>query len=109
MKGSVKHLCLQDKAMLLKTSPLKNKAFYRFLFCCFFLLSFQTGEYRLINTIPFTQAKFTTDRLGNAYVIVENQLLVFDTAGKPKANYSNLKSGMLYSVDAANPLKILLF
>ena len=77
--------------------------------CCFLLLSFQTDDYKLIKSIPFTNVKFTTDRLGNAYVIVENQLLEFDTAGKPKINYSNFDSGILSSVDASNPLKILLF
>src|SRR6185369_8144211 len=75
----------------------------------FLLISFKADEYKLINSIPFAHAKFTTDRLGNAYVIVENQLLQFDTIGKPKANYSNLNSGILFSVDASNPLKILLF
>jgi hypothetical protein len=73
------------------------------------LSSFSTDEYKLIKSIPFTGAKFTTDRLGNCYVIVENQILEFDTLGKPKANYSNLNSGNLFSVDASNPLKIVLF
>src|SRR5437773_1461494 len=66
-------------------------------------------EYKLITSIPFNHARLTTDRLGNAYIIVENQLLLFDTAGKPKGNYSNLNSGNLVSVDASNPLKLLLF
>ena len=71
--------------------------------------SFQPGEFRLINSIPFTNAQLTTDNLGNAYVTVENQLLEFDSLGKPKANYADATSGLLTSVDAGNPLKIILF
>jgi hypothetical protein len=74
-----------------------------------FFSSFRTGDFTVINSIPFTNARLTTDRLGNAYVIVENQLLEFDSLGKPKANYSQRNSGTLTSVDAGNPLKILLF
>lgn len=73
------------------------------------LTSFTAGEFKVINTIPFTNVKMTTDRLGNAYVIVENQLLEFDSLGKPKANYAERSSGSLTSVDANNPLKIILF
>src|SRR5436190_11164720 len=77
--------------------------------CCLLLLSFQPDDYKLINSIPFSRAKFATDRLGNAYVIADNQLLEFDTLGKPKVSYSNFDSGIISSVDASNPLKILLF
>lgn len=73
------------------------------------LTSFQSDDFRLINSIPFNNVQLTTDRLGNAYVIVENQLLEFDSLGKPKANYSEAGSGTLTSVDASNPLKIVLF
>jgi len=78
------------------------------LFACLFI-SFTSGDFRLVNTIPFTNARLTTDRLGNAYVIVENQLLEFDSLGKPKANYAVANTGGLTSIDASNPLKILLF
>lgn len=80
------------------------------LFSLFILLtSFQPGDFTLIHTIPFSNAQMTTDRLGNAYVVVENQLLEFDSIGKPKANFAESGSGMITSVDASNPLKIVLF
>jgi hypothetical protein len=75
------------------------------------LLSF-TGdnEYKLINRIYFPEATYlTTDKLGYAYVIVENQLLQFDKSGKPVANFSEKNLGSLTFVDAGNPMKILLF
>src|SRR5438105_2852509 len=81
-----------------------------FLSILFFIsTAFSEQEYRLINSIPFINAKFTTDNLGNAYVIMENQLLQFDSLGKPKATYAERNAGQLHSIDATNPLKPLLF
>jgi primosomal replication protein N len=66
--------------------------------------------YTLISSIPFPGATFfTTDKLGNSYVVVENQLLQFDPAGIPLANFSLKSVGNLRFVDASNPMKILLF
>ena len=78
-------------------------------FCILFFLSFTADDFRLLNSVPFSNVAMTTDRLGNAYVIVENLLLQFDSLGKPKGNYAERSSGSLTSVDAGNPLKILLF
>ncbi len=75
----------------------------------FLLFSFQADEYTLLKNIPFTGATFTTDNLGNAYVIVENQLLQFDAKGKPKASYSESNLGALRMLDVTNPLKILVY
>ncbi|MCX6291476.1 MAG: hypothetical protein NT126_06895 [Bacteroidetes bacterium] len=72
-------------------------------------LSFRMDDYVLVKSIPFSNASFTTDNLGNAYVIAENQLFQFDSQGKPKATYSEANLGMLRSVDASNPMKILLY
>ncbi len=66
-------------------------------------------EYKLLNSIPFENVKFTTDNFGNAYVLIENQLLQFDSIGKPKAVYAERNAGRLHSVDVSNPLKPLLF
>jgi hypothetical protein len=80
------------------------------LFCIFnFSFLIPPQDYKLIHSIPFENAKFTTDNLGNAYVIIENQLLMFDSIGKPKAAYAERNAGHLHSVDATNPLKPLLF
>ncbi len=93
--------------------PTSNFRFRRLTFiCCWSLLlifSFKADDYTLLKSIPFTDAIFTTDHLGNAYVIAENQLLQFDPQGKPKATYSETNLGTLRSIDASNPMKILLF
>jgi hypothetical protein len=74
-----------------------------------FLSSFHPGDYTFLKSIPFANAAFTTDHLGNAYVIAENQLFRFDSNGKPEATYSENNLGALRFVDASNPMKILLF
>jgi hypothetical protein len=71
--------------------------------------SFPSQEYKLLNSIPFENVKFTTDNFGNAYVLIENQLLQFDSIGKPKGVYAERNAGRLHSVDVSNPLKPLLF
>lgn len=80
-----------------------------YFFVMLFLVAFKADNYTLLNSIPFSKVLFTTDHLGNAYVIAENQLLQFDSHGKPKATYSETGLGALRSVDASNPLKILLY
>jgi hypothetical protein len=83
----------------------------RLLFCLlFFIPSFADKDYTLINSIPFKGVHFfSTDNLGNAFVIVENQVLEFNSQGKPVANYSDRNYGELRSIDATNPMKIVLF
>jgi hypothetical protein len=74
------------------------------------LYSFKAGDYTLILGVPFTGANYlSTDNLGNAYVIVGNQLLQFYASGKPKANYSENSLGELRSIDVSNPMKLVLF
>ncbi len=69
-----------------------------------------TGDYHLINSIPFSHVtSFTTDKLGNTYVVIGNQLLQFDMNGKPLANFSRNNLGSIRSVDASNPMKIVIF
>ena len=99
-----------EQSFVLQVSSIKYQPFYFLLLTLYMAFSsFTTDEYILQNSLPLTHAKFTTDHLGNAYVLVENQLLQFDSIGKPKANYADPTAGVLTSVDAANPLKILLF
>ncbi len=74
------------------------------------LLCSAKDDYSLVNSIPFHHASFfTTDQLGNAYVVLGNQLLQFDGSGKPLENFSRKNSGTLKFVDASNPMKVLLF
>jgi hypothetical protein len=52
---------------------------------------------------------FTTDNLGNIYTIKEDELIKYLPSGKFFARYSNLKLGNITTVDATNPLKLILY
>src|SRR5690242_4400489 len=74
------------------------------------LLTSFSGDWELIKKIPFTGiASFTTDNLGNVYIVSENLLLQFDNSGKPVNHYDEKNLGQLTKVDADNPLKLLAF
>src|SRR5260221_3284834 len=88
-------------------SEMKHLCLY---FLTFLLLTSLTGDWHLIKKIPFTEvAAFTTDKLGNVYVVSENMLLQFDNNGLPVNHYSEKNLGRLAYVDAVNPLKLLAF
>jgi hypothetical protein len=72
------------------------------LFFCFIV----NDEPRAIKT---TFNDFTTDALGNIYVINGDELIKFNVIGKQLSRYSNLKLGTITCVDATNPLKLLLY
>jgi hypothetical protein len=53
--------------------------------------------------------EFTTDNIGNIYLVNDNELLKYTFDGKLFRRYSNLKLGSIQSIDATNVLKPLLF
>lgn len=81
------------------------------LYILFFLIfTSLSGDWQLVKQIPFTEiTSFTTDNMGNAYVVSENLLLQFDSNGKPLNHYDEKNLGRLARVDVDNPLKILAF
>ncbi|MEI6019829.1 MAG: hypothetical protein WCR21_01755 [Bacteroidota bacterium] len=52
---------------------------------------------------------FNVDNIGNMYLTNESELQKYSASGKLFARYSNLQLGEISSVDATNPLKILLY
>lgn len=85
---------------------------FKKIFVCItalFLIS-AIDSYELITKIAFSNKPFvTTDKMGNAFVILGRQLLEFDKIGKPLGTFSRSNLGDLQSIDASNPLKLLLF
>lgn len=72
--------------------------------------AFRPDGFERVNGIPFSSARtFTTDAIGNLYVIADNQLLKFNADGQPLQNYSDYRLGELRSVDAGNAMKVMLF
>jgi hypothetical protein len=72
-----------------------------------FLLCIST-DYQLIrlNGVP---ELFTTDKLGNCYVYRNNLLIKMTSEGKNVGQFTSYDSGTLYSIDASDPMQILLF
>jgi hypothetical protein len=74
-----------------------------------FLFNSQAGDGEKPVTVGVSHNFFNTDNLGNIYLVREAELQKFNAQGKKMGRYSNLKLGDITSVDAMNPLKILLY
>lgn len=61
------------------------------------------------NTIKHASTAFTTDNIGNIYLVNHDELLKYTPDGKLFRRYSNLRLGNISSIDATNVLKPLLF
>lgn len=75
----------------------------------FFLLSFRGGQPATPPTLKVRIDDFTVDNLGNVYVVHEDELVKYLPNHKFFARYSNLKLGSIASVDATNPLKLVVY
>jgi hypothetical protein len=60
-------------------------------------------------TIKVKYDYFTSDNLGNIYTVHEDEMVKYLPSGKFFTRYSNLKLGNITTVDATNPLKLLLY
>ncbi|HSU51621.1 MAG TPA: hypothetical protein VLJ41_13545 [Segetibacter sp.] len=73
----------------------------------------QTANLRLslVKTLTTRAKDFTTDNLGNIYLLTStNQVKKLDARGDSVAVYNDVKRyGSIYSIDATNPLKILVY
>lgn len=67
------------------------------------------AQYPVIAEIPVKADFFTSDNLGNTYVINGHEIFKYLPAGKLFNRYSNMLLGNITFVDATNPLKVLLF
>ena len=81
-----------------------------FFFLIIILCSFSGNQYLLVKSIPLDANYITTDKIGNCYVVSENnQVTKYTNQGVAEYNFSNKNMGKLKCVDATNPMKILLF
>ncbi|MFT3846613.1 MAG: hypothetical protein QM725_16255 [Lacibacter sp.] len=71
----------------------------------------QDSVYQQAKTIEGDYIDFTVDNLGNYYLLTKNnQLKKLNSNGDSLAVFNDVRRyGKLYSIDAANPLKILLY
>src|ERR1700712_6031537 len=94
-----------------------NRSIKIFFFLCLFAIAKVTSAQKdtvfvLNKTIPGDFSYFTVDNLENIYLVNNNsnQLKKLDGNGDSAGVFNNIrKYGKLFSIDATNPLKLLLF
>lgn len=79
-----------------------------FILALFISIAF-TSDFTLVKSIPEEVNFITTDNLGNCYLVKEDILEKYDKDGNLLKNFSNKSLGKISSVDASNPMKILVF
>ena len=79
----------------------------------FFLISVVCFSFQISDPqkliLKAKQNYFTGDNFGNVYLVNNEELMKYLASGKFFARYSNLKFGNITSLDATNPLKLLLY
>lgn len=95
---------------IIKTSRLNLILFG--LFCLFPLLAIaqdSNKEIELANISISEDDKYVTDNLRNLYVYNQNEIIKYSPHGKEQYKFNKPFSGSISTIDASNPLKILVF
>lgn len=80
------------------------------LFLFFSLFCRANDSLVLIKTIPIEARLFTTDLLGNCYLVKgNNELIKYNAQGDSIAQFNEIKKGQITQIDATNPLRVLLY
>lgn len=87
---------------------MQNKFISIFLFSILFF-AFRPSGLVFIKSIPVRAQAITTDNLSYVYLLNNDVLQKCDPSGNPFRSYSNKTLGKITSVDASNPLKVVLF
>ncbi len=69
----------------------------------------QAGDYTLVKRIAGKTTVFTTDHLGNSYLVLNGAIQKYDSSGNLTATFSKKDLGPPQSIDASDPMKILVF
>ena len=85
-----------------------------FIFLFFFAQHVASGNsnYQLLlqKTIPVQRGYFTTDPIGNIYLVRDNNFIVkYNSNGDSLAVFNDISSGNITLIDATNPLLVLVF
>lgn len=83
------------------------KFLFFFLFIC---NQVYADTIELNRSIPLNAKVFTTDPLGNCYVVKDNNILLkYNGIGDSIGIFNEVKKGKISQIDATNPLRVLLF
>ncbi len=88
---------------------MKIKRFLLLLTFAFVLLSMTGNDLRLIRSIPSSANFFTTDNLGNVYLVKGYELIQLDSNLKVLNTFSENRYGTIGAIDASDPFQILVF
>lgn len=75
----------------------------------FLLFGFQQTNIVLLKSISVKADYATIDNLSNIYLLNNDVIQKYDPQGTPMKSYSNKSLGKISTVDAVNPMKVLLF
>ncbi|TND07892.1 MAG: hypothetical protein FD123_2882 [Bacteroidetes bacterium] len=78
--------------------------FLLFIFC-----AFSEGDLKPVKKLPLAGVQFTTDPMGNLYVMKNERIDKYDRDGNLQRSFSDKTAGEISSVDATNLLRIVLF
>ncbi len=82
---------------------------YTFVAFLFISLAFMSDGWKPVYTLKIKSDFFTTDNIGNLYVVKGDEIKKYNPAGELLKVYSNKKLGRITSIDASNPLRVLIF
>lgn len=74
-----------------------------------FLVAFQQSGIVFVKSLPAKGEFITTDNLSNIYLLNNDVLQKYNSQGIPLKSYSNKTLGKITTVDAINPMKVVLF
>mgnify|MGYP000853867271 CR=1 FL=1 len=84
--------------------------FFTILFFSLYSKGFASDSLVLLRRVPISARLFSTDPIGNIYVIKGNNALVkYNPQGDSIGFFNEIKKGKIAQIDASNPLRILLF
>ncbi|MEZ5046425.1 MAG: hypothetical protein R2831_05485 [Chitinophagaceae bacterium] len=83
-----------------------------FMYCIghAFFLHASKDSLVLIHKIPIQTELFTTDPIGNIYVLTSNNSIIkYNKNGDSLAQFNEIKKGKISHIDATNPLRIIVY
>lgn len=82
-------------------------SFLSILLMCNIKIDAQQSDFALLLKIEANATLFTIDILGNIYVVNENIITKYNKNGKKLSSWSSVNNGIITSIDASDPMKIL--
>ena len=79
------------------------------LYCCVALPVSGQGRYDLVAALPSEAHLISADQLGNVFLVEKNNVLKYNSTGALVNRYSNQRYGVIRSIDATDPYKIVVY